>query len=561
MFAKACKDHRVIVITDDYLYDFNDPKRGKEDYKKFIEEAQAAADFLNKHVRMMINCRVRKAMRGEYSGHTVPVGLMLDDDRLFYIPNPDHAKPVKALFKRFRALGGNLAHLRREIVGQPTFPDLPLEILEHTGRINLTKVPGGWTIKSHIGLQEILTNPAYLGHVVFSGRIVKRHAHPAIVDEDDFWFAYYRLAKTDFDGNPIERPAGATKRYKQTTTETIYPALLDGLRNDGTPVITTNVSNQASVYANWNGKTFNYIVIDRSVITPFHHSTRISVSRLDRYFSERLLHRIEEALKRNAAAAEDHGRDAQLEEAYTTANQQLGRQLEEVSEEPQDDQLSPRSVLESSILETKARIAERERIGHEASSEMSGEDLRQHYAALKRLRISKLPTIHERWETMLLGSKQRFIRAATASITLDELREGWLKLTIVWAPLLGADIIDEAYIWIMGGKAWTPEEEEIIRQHYSSAERGWLMEQLPERAWESILTKARLVGAQRSLTVGHQAGKFKDTVPNERLSVNDWRFMQDSVVPPEPILKNRIYWREYVSLPIGANNDGICGPR
>src|SRR5215469_8286635 len=311
VFAKACKDHHVLVITDDYTYNFNDPIRGSDDYKKFIEEAQAAADFLNKHVRMMLNYRVRKALRGEYSGHTVPVGLMLDDERLFYVPNPDHAKPVNALYKRFRALGGNLAPLRREVVGYPIFPDLPPAILERTGRINLTKVPGGWTIKSHIGFREILTNPAYIGHVVFGGRIVKYNAHPAIVDEDDFWFAYYRLAKTDFDGNPIERPAGATKRYKQATTSTLYPALLDGLRNDGTPVITTNVSKQASVYANWNGKSWNYIIIDRSVITPWHRSTRISVERLDRYFSERLLYRIEATLKRNAAATEDQGQMAQ----------------------------------------------------------------------------------------------------------------------------------------------------------------------------------------------------------------------------------------------------------
>ncbi|MEO6890613.1 MAG: hypothetical protein ABI456_14540, partial [Ktedonobacteraceae bacterium] len=78
VFAKACKDHHVIVITDDYTYNFNDPKRGRDDYKKFIEEAQAAADFLNKHIKMMGKNRERRALRGEFSGHVVPIGFMLD---------------------------------------------------------------------------------------------------------------------------------------------------------------------------------------------------------------------------------------------------------------------------------------------------------------------------------------------------------------------------------------------------------------------------------------------------------------------------------------------------
>src|SRR5581483_3900923 len=68
VFAKACKDHNVIVITDDYIYNFNDKKRGREDYKKFIQEAQTAADFLEKHVKgVMHKNRRRKGLRGEFA--------------------------------------------------------------------------------------------------------------------------------------------------------------------------------------------------------------------------------------------------------------------------------------------------------------------------------------------------------------------------------------------------------------------------------------------------------------------------------------------------------------
>jgi DNA invertase Pin-like site-specific DNA recombinase len=574
VFAKACKDHRVIVVTDDYTYNFNDPKRGKADYKKFIQEAQEAADFLNKQVAMMARYRKRKGMRGEYAGHNVPTGFMLDDDRLFYVPNPDHAKPLKALFKRFRALGGNLAVLRREIVGQPTFPDLPLEILERTGQIILTKVPRGWTIKSHDGLKTILTNPAYIGHIAYGGRIVKYNAHPAIVDEDDFWFAYYRLAKTDFEGNPIEHPDGVTKRYTQETTDTPYPALLGGLRNDGTPVITTTMGEQASVYIN-RGKLVTYCALDRSPITTSPHSLRIGVDRLDGIFSERLVYRVGEALKQRASTLAGSEQAAQLEQTYATINHQLDQTLQE-AERSQDGQPDPQTALEASIAETKKRIAEKERVGHEASSEMSGEDLRQHYAALKRLRTNlaamqqkldrlsteeleqaeakqKLPEVHDRWAGMSFESKQRFIRAATSRIVLDDMEVGWARLTIEWSPLLGGDIIDEAYIWTIAGKRWTEEEKQLLREHYATAERSWLLEQLPDRGWDAITVKAGLLGAERSHSVGYWARESTNVGPSLRLSVNDWRFIQEHEIDAEEVLQKRVYWREYVGLPIEAN--------
>ncbi|MEO6893030.1 MAG: recombinase family protein, partial [Ktedonobacteraceae bacterium] len=509
-------------------------------------------------------------------------GFMLDDARMFYLPNPDHTKPLNALFKRFRALGGNLATLRREIVGKPIFPDLSPEIRERTGQITLTKVMGGWTIKSHNGLKQILTNPAYIGHIAYGGRIVKKNAHLAIVDEDDFWFAYYRLAKTDFDGNLIDRPDGVTKRYNQATSAP-YPALLGGLRNDGTPVITTNMGEHAGVYVTFSGKAVTYCAVDRSSMTTWQHSTRINVDRLDRFFSERLVYRVGESLKQGAAALVDSEQSVQLEQTYASINQQLDRTLQE-AERSQDKQIDPQADLKESILETKKRIAEKERIGNEASSVMSGEDLRQHYESLKRLRANlaamqqkldrigvdeqeqeeakqKLPEVYTRWAGMRIESKQRFIRAATCRITLDELATGWVKLIIEWSPLLGGDVIDEAYIWTVAGKRWTEAEEQTLREQYATAERGWLMQQLPERGWDSIIAKAALLGVERSHSIGYWTGKITNVVPSIKLSVHDWQFMQNNAISAEVIVKQRIYWREYVSLPIEVNYEAMTGGR
>lgn len=570
VFAKACKDHNVLVITDDYTYNFNDKKRGKEDYKKFIQEAQAAAEFLEKHIKgVMHKNKYRKALRGEFPGHGIPTGFMLDEDRAFYVPNPYHAEPMNNLFKRFRALGGNIPVLRREIVGKPTFPDLPPHIVERTGPIYLTKVEGGWTIKSHPGLVSILTNPAYIGHIAYNGRIVKKDAHIAIVDEDDFWFAYYRLARFDLDGNPIEHPEGVTKRYQHAKSELIQQ-LLSGLRNDGTPVITTNVSEKSGVYAlpNGPGKVVQYCITDRSKIEVNCTRVRINADRLDRLFSERLVYRMGEALKKENQPLLDEEKEAeQLEGRRREIHHELVRKLDETGQS-EKKQLDSGTQLKASIAETKVKIADKERRLEVAGSVMSDEDLRDTYAALKRLRLNladmekkhaqmgkaeeeqeqakkELPETYEKWPSLSIEAKQRFVRVATSRVTLDQALTGWLKLTIEWSPLLGSNLIDEAYIWTSTGSdaPWSEEEKRILHEHYLTANRQELLELLPRRSWVAITNKGKVYGTRPLKKAYH-----KRVIDSELLSVNEWNFLQENELPPEELIEKRVYWKEYVCI-------------
>ncbi|SRR5258708_15901370 len=152
-----------------------------------------AKDYIKHHVKgLMLKMRDKKAMRGEFSGHAIPTGLMLDEEHVYYVPNPYFAPVMKRLLRRFRELDGDFAQFRREIVVKPIFPDVPDEIIKRVGRVQLTKVDGGYTIKSYDGMRSVLTNVALIGHIAYKNRIVKRNAHPAIVDEADFWFCFER---------------------------------------------------------------------------------------------------------------------------------------------------------------------------------------------------------------------------------------------------------------------------------------------------------------------------------------------------------------------------------
>jgi hypothetical protein len=214
MFADLCKRNHVLIITLKKIYDFNHPLRGNDDYGSFLEAARKAVEYVEEHIkRDMLGNRWQKAMRGEYVGHTVPTGLMLDDARANYIPNPYWAPVIKGLFKRYRQLDADHAALRREVAGKPIFPELPNEIKERVGHITLTKVEGGYTIKSRTGLEYLLSNPAYIGHTYYKGHLI-RNTHAPIVDEDDFMFAFNHLSDYTLDGEPIEHPKRAV-RYEQ----------------------------------------------------------------------------------------------------------------------------------------------------------------------------------------------------------------------------------------------------------------------------------------------------------------------------------------------------------
>jgi hypothetical protein len=78
---------------------------------------------------------------------------------------------------------------------------------------------------------------------------------------------------------------------------------------------------------------------------------------------------------------------------------------------------------------------------------------------------------------------------------------------------------------------------------------------LPDRGWESIVAKASLLGLGRSYPQRSLMSNPTDMVAVAVFSMKDWLFVQTHEMPMEIILKTRIYWREYVSLPIEANGE------
>ncbi len=558
-FAKVCRDYDVIILTNDDEFDFN---RRKDDIDKFVTLAIEAKNYRQNHImKKVLPARERVARRGEFFGHSIPVGLMLDDARKFYISNPYWSPIAARLFKRYRELDGSFALFHREIYGRLLFPELNTihfpdvpqtildDILERIGRIQLSRVEGGYTIKGRTSLQMFLTNVAYIGHINYNGQLIK-NTHPAIVNEEDFWFAFNRISNTDIEGNPIEREKRVV-RYQQETDKERQQALLEGTRDNGNSVIT---SPERSVYV-MRSETIDARYRARNLRAFELEEIVIKVLVVDALVEERLFSHVEDELN-----ASDELSKEIAEQGVT-----LVQSFEVVDTQEQ----TPVTTPDSRIEEIERNIARLDREYNVTFDIMSDTDIRENRASKARL-IKRLDDVkkaqehtaqeqkdmqeavdlvasgnlQEKWHKWKMEKKQKFIRLATQDIILERVADNWLTLTIKWrswiqkeAPHRNILLVDTAYILRSSTwqAAWTPDEDDIIRALYPDTSRSDMLQCLPRRSWWSIRVHAS------SLSVLRQTRTNGSDIPFD-LSVNDVAFLQKQHLSTENYPDNRVWW-------------------
>ncbi len=489
LLAKACKDNHVVIITNDSMYDFNNPTR--DDLQAFIDEAREAATFIEKHIKgNMLKNRAKKASMGLLANGAAPVGLMRDASGDNLIPSP-HANRVSWLFQRYHTLNAGLAALYHEVADKVIFPDVPGI---NPKSIHLKRLNGGWTVNSRRGLRYLLSNPAYAGHLVFNGRIVKRDAHPAIVNPHDWAFAFQHLAEVDLNGDPIERPERTIRYNQMGNTNTV---LLSGVRHDGS-VVLQGIGNMQVYYyqptSTWTNGA--YVLKELSTLDFEAYGTAIDATDLDTLFVSRLLERLHE-----------------VDQCSTN----MHTLVEEVDQTEQQS-----SKLQSDLNDLVTEIARIERALRVASHKMDDETLESNYATLASMKQRKarletvieqedriraemeqakrdIPIAAKKWEKWSLERRRRFVHLATESITLEEVADGWLRFAVVWYPLIGYDV-DVAYIWRShSGSHWTEEDKQTIRQHYPTTPRMSILRLFPSRSWGSIRQAAQRMGVPRPI--------------------------------------------------------------
>jgi len=234
-FISICKQHGCVVICPEYgrgfkVYNFNN----RDDVSMFRRKMEEAANYLEDVIKgRMLMLRDRKAMRGEYAGHSVPMGYLLDTTSHYTVYEP-HAEVIRSIFKRFRELDGQFYELGKELQCTPfVFPDFQEGVaIPH---ISQGKVDGGYGI-SRNGLRGLLTNVSYIGWSAWKGTIVSKDNHEAIVNEALFWYAWNRLSPVTVEGEERIKAQVPPTRYTQVGSVRVEALLSQVITSPNNPV-------------------------------------------------------------------------------------------------------------------------------------------------------------------------------------------------------------------------------------------------------------------------------------------------------------------------------------
>jgi hypothetical protein len=219
IFIDACRRNNVLVLTPNMIYDFNHPMQGRFHMQMFRERAQQAADYVEYQIKgRLVKARFWQSERGMWDGRVVAPGYMVDNRT--HLPdgerNPNYRKYVRfpvfadialTYFRLFQEYNGAMSKVSAHVDEHGPFYPESWEALLPEGfvyRANFSRRSPitGQLCPGTQGLYYLLTNVVYIGHWIFRGAVEQWDNHEAIIPHDLFMYAFNRLSKTDFHGEP-----------------------------------------------------------------------------------------------------------------------------------------------------------------------------------------------------------------------------------------------------------------------------------------------------------------------------------------------------------------------
>lgn len=519
VFIDVCKRHDTFVITPYRRYDFHDPL----DCQMFRMRCEQAAAFLHDYVERLHDCRDKVSLRGEYDGRAISIGFIVDRRKKIiidgkeednpnykkFIPYEPHARVVKWIFRRYRELGGNLSALCKEIKHMPVvFPPFGEEVDPRDVRkCGSLVVEGGYRPTRH-GLSLMLSNVVYVGYWVFENVVVSKNNHTAIVEEEDFWYAFNRLSDYTPDGE--ENPRQKQSRHAKDVSPSDTALLLERITSDIGPVYIVGTNRGVHYYAA-SEKDARYGV---------KYQTACPIPDIDCLAVEKLLAHLEtetglEDYRRYAAEAQ-----AKIAQSLTLLEAQLKETDRQIAGYKASLALPPDELDE----ETRREFARKLKVNRGIREEIEKKLTQTHQeGGLKDLLeydelIQEMRTY---WPKLPFADKKRLVQAFLLRAVLRECAPHWVYIEFEWrTPSWG---IDSALMWRANGSSpnWTEEENAILREHFTTADRQMLQELLPNRTYRAIYYQSvNALGMEpRRIPNNTQFGR--------EISLCDYLFMQE----------------------------------
>ncbi len=501
LFINACVKNNVKVITSassTRVYDLSI----SSDADDFRQKCIAARTYIEEIIKGRLNAaRDELGLMGLYAGQGVPVGFYVDLDKespmyQHYLVYEPHAEIVRAIFRRYRELGGAFNKLARELeVRQPVFSLFEsLDTLPNI-QLGMNEAKMGYVLGRE-GLMSILTNPAYIGIYIYQGVKIENN-HATIVSSDDFFYAFDRLAKFNLEGQEKKTIRTRSDGYSGSVRQGVEALLRDKVESNGEPVGV--LSGQKS----YEAKSLTRSFVSYDMIVP--------IATIDSIFAEQLVSMLT-VWKEHTRYAQNDG-SALVTQVNKSAHA-LVTDVETIAHEPTtmlasvDDQLpslrariaklrrnldldADEKTLEDWAKELKAKVKELARLEAKQKAIVESQGSQEEARKL----FQEVP---DKWEKWNFEKRRRVVTLALDHVELSEVSPHFLQMKITWA--LPVTLSVTLFIWRHdgAGNVWTTEEEELLKKHYPSGESREVLEALPRRSWLSIKKRATILGVRRN---------------------------------------------------------------
>lgn len=571
-FMEICEKYGVIVITPRQIYDF----RNNSDVSDFKEDVARAWDYMQRQVYdKMIYAQEFLSETGRIGrGQRISVGYILDTDKKsptfrHLIPYPPHAEIKRNLYVRYQELGNSMGRLYRELKTKPfVFPDFPDDFPpRHAQAINLTKVPGGWTISSRSGLTRMMCDVCNIGWMRHRNDVVRNEdgtpkvCHEPIVPEELFWYVFKRHARYLPSGelNP------ETKRWRERRRDEPLDAMLRPVLESVEPtryhVIATRQkgdggSTSDGYYAFYNPKDtskrgtnamYAYVNAPEAdsvfwrLLAPhleasadierYAHQEEDAVARKEREHKEILaqIEACDSAIARQQAKLLKVDRD----ELIKAINEEVRR----LAEEKARLQARLQTFLTGDTKYAKQMMEWRKLLASSFKEIMAVRTLDEGLRVARERALADLRAAGEDVRTVRARSTEAGQEIATTfapKVTLELLSPRVLRMVVHWRI---PDWKCEQAVWISEtshGQMWTDDDRARLVETAGNVSALELLQAFPNRSWRALHRQALLKGLLGQLPVigplSTERGDWHDT-----LCWQDWQWVQEYGLTPSEV--------------------------
>lgn len=490
------KEHGVIIVTPQMRLNLRD----KMHMRLYRMEVERAADELELMAHRLLGAKEIKARSGGYTGERVPPGFVVNEQEKLANGerNPDyhtyqiykpHGDVVKIIFQQLSLPSESPTRVARYcqkngIIFPPFLPGFDTPANQKTFASTTGDPKGGWVITVD-RVRKIGTNPAYIGWKIWAGEVVGKDVYPRIIDEETFWMV--QKCFTRFN---------SPKKYDPLPLAGLLYCDNHNIQRKMT--YTNGPSAQKRLYRCYDPQTWeNCLNVAASVLDePIGEAVLSQLTLSD--FAEEVINRLTDEYERAKEQVATYRRE--MRRLETEIENLRGNLTTGVMSSDQlkwlDEQVQQRlnRIRELADLE---RIPVGEVVGRPVPDKTDIELVRE-----------LLTNLYETWKYKPDRLKNSLLRILLDRIRIDA-NAKTIKVKLIWRTGEEQGILihrpEEK-------RLWTDAELQILHEFYETASKEELMTMLPERSWASIKQRGSADGLSRS---DSKATQFRAFTPEE----------------------------------------------